>query len=207
MIKYPRVNNYPNIHRRQENYDNIDWNNSIVVLGCSMVYGQGLTDEQTVVHQLQLKLNIPCVNLGVQGASPMYIWSELTDILDMGIKPKAIVVVWSDPSRFIEYLGPDVKNYTVTSAELPTATTIAKEWIAHPYQGFEFARRAIMSSRVMCKDIPYFDYAWFHNKKLDLFNLSIYTCDESTDRSHPGPLSYIQWADHIANDIRMSKRV
>lgn len=202
MEKYPRLNNYPNIHRRYKTFDNFDWNNSIVVLGCSMVYGQGLTNEQTVAHQLELKLNIPCINLGVQGASPMYIWSELTDILDLGIKPKAIVVVWSDPSRFIEYLGTDVKNYTVTSAELPTATTIAKEWIAHEHQGFEFAKRAIISSRVMCKDIPYFDYAWFHNKQLDLFNLSIYTCDSSTDRSHPGPLSYEKWAEHIANDIR-----
>ena len=209
MQKYPRVNNYPNIHRRYANFDNFDWNNSIVILGCSMVFGQGVTMEQTVAHQLELLTNIPCINLGVQGASPMYIWSELADILDMGIKPKAIVVIWSNTSRFIEYLGNDVKNYTVSSLTMPEVniTTLAKEWIIHDHQGFEFTKRAIMSSRVMCKDIPYFEYSWFHNKELGLFNLSIYNCDEGSDNWHPGPITYRKWAEHIANDIKVSKKV
>lgn len=208
MQKFPRVNNYSILGRRH-NHNN-DWNNSILFLGCSMVYGQGVNETETVVHQLELQTSIPCINLGVCGASPMFTWSELSDLLDLGIRPKGIVVIWSDPSRFTEYNSKEnMQHFCAGDLNRPIIETsnLAKEWLTHEYQGVAFAERAMISCRAMCKDIPYFEYSWYQNKQLGLFNLGIYNCDVSTDNSHPGPLTYIRWAEHIANDIKVSKKL
>lgn len=201
MIKYPNVNKYPRIKHRPQNFEQHDWNSSILVFGCSMVYGEGVEVKDTLPSQLEIKTNIPCINLGVQGASPMYIWSDIADVLYQGITPKAIVVVWTHPNRLITYSGINTRNLTNTALGSNVITPLATEWILHEHQGPEFLARAIISSRVMCKDIPYFEYTWVKNQ-LDLFDLSRYNCDLATDNIHPGPLSYTKWAEHIANDIK-----
>jgi hypothetical protein len=67
-------------HYRCPEWSDIDWSNSILMLGCSMVFGLGLDDDQTVTASLSRKLGMPVINLGVPGSSAMFQWINTTKL-------------------------------------------------------------------------------------------------------------------------------
>ena len=194
-------------YRCDKNFNEVDWESSIVVLGCSKVFGIGVDNENTLSGHIHHLTGIPTVNLGIPGASVMRIWSLLTDLLNSGIKPKAVVIVWTDPSRFLEILpNKQLKSWTASHLNSIDERTLPYAWISHEYQGIGFANRAINSSRVMCKDIPYFDYSWFTVPDIDITNIkSLYDVDDARDCIHPGIGTLRKWAEHIVNDMTVAK--
>ena len=52
---------------RTKQFDNIDWNNSVVILGCSCVFGTGINESDTISYTLILSfvLSLCCAYCGV----------------------------------------------------------------------------------------------------------------------------------------------
>jgi len=96
---------------RTEEFDNIDWKNSIVMFGCSFVFGTGVTDEHTISYFLEKISGRPVVNLGIAGSS-------IQTTLHNGIilndskypTPKAIVPLWTSMSRHQIYFKEVIKH-------------------------------------------------------------------------------------------------
>lgn len=196
-------------YRCDKDFDEVDWESSIVVFGCSNVFGVGVDAENTLSGHIQRMTGINTVNLGLPHASVMRIWSLLTDFLNSGIKPKAIVTVWPDPNRFLEIL-PNKKlvDWSAGNITTPDDHPSSFGWVTHEYQGVGFSKRAINSSKVMCKDIPYFDYSWFSVPDIDITDLAIkYYVDNARDCIHPGIGTLRKWAEHIVNDMHVSKKL
>jgi hypothetical protein len=194
-------------YRCDKDFNDIDWECSIAVFGCSNVFGVGVDLENTITGHIQRITNIPTINLGMPHSSVMRIWSLLTDFLNAGIKPKAIVTIWPDPSRVLEMMpNKRLKDWSagnITSAE---EHPLSFGWVTHDYQGLGFAKRAINSAKVMCKDIPYFDYTWFTNPDIDLVNISLNNyVDVARDNIHPGIETLNKWAEHVVSDMKVEK--
>jgi len=79
-----------------------NWENSIVLLGCSQTFGWGVNYENTYARLLEKSLNRQVINLGIPATSIDYMFKLSIDICKRST-PWAIVVNWPDISRYYEW--------------------------------------------------------------------------------------------------------
>ena len=63
------VYNFNSDGYRTYDFNTVDWKNSIVVLGCSCVFGAGLAEDETISYNLEQLTGRQTINMGVSGAS------------------------------------------------------------------------------------------------------------------------------------------
>jgi hypothetical protein len=170
----------------------IDWSNSHLLFGCSVVQGIGLEDCNTLDQELANILNEPVVNLGVGGGSLQFILANTYKLLDAKVHPKSIIIVYPEPSRVALFLKNRVQHIGAWEHEQWYRTWL-KDNNAE-YYGY-LAGRSIESAwasigvsviSVHQPDVP------------GLADLPRYV-DVANDRQHPGPKTIKLWAEHIAN--------
>lgn len=88
---------------RSPEWQDCDWSNSVLVFGCSMVYGVGVDDQDTLTSQLKHITGIPTINLGMGGTSLMFQLANSIILKEHSISPKAVVYVWPDRTRQTEF--------------------------------------------------------------------------------------------------------
>lgn len=81
-------------------FTEIDWNNSVVMFGCSNCVGVGLKDDEIISSKLSAKLNVPVINLGIKGSSISTMWMLNTILKEKNILPKAIILLYTEITRF-----------------------------------------------------------------------------------------------------------
>jgi len=90
--------------RLDTDFDNVDWKNSYVVFGCSMITGVGQPQDGTVVEYLKNKLNQPVINMGSAGGSSETVFNNFMKMItDYGV-PKGCMFLWPEPSRQLDGL-------------------------------------------------------------------------------------------------------
>lgn len=86
---------------RAPEFSNVDWANSYIIQGCSATFGVGIPDDaQTVSAVLGEKLKAPVINLGVSGTGIQFLYMNCIEMIEAGIKPKGVFVIWPSPDRF-----------------------------------------------------------------------------------------------------------
>ena len=88
---------------RTKELNKINWKKSIVVFGCSLVYGVGVSEKDTISSQLSEITGHYVVNMGVSGSYGQFAVHNLACLLEY-YKPKAIAIGWPDASRVPLYL-------------------------------------------------------------------------------------------------------
>jgi hypothetical protein len=98
---------------RAPEWKDVDWNNSVLVFGCSFVYGVGIRREETCTKNLSDLLKMPVINLGCNGSSPLFQWVNSTILRsEYNVKPKAVIYYWPYSQRIAELrLGKDAINH------------------------------------------------------------------------------------------------
>jgi hypothetical protein len=95
---------------RTTEWENIDWKNSIVVFGCSHVFGEGIAEDETLVHQLKIILDRPVINLGQSGTSTFFSWHNSLKVFENFGVPYAVIQLWSDHGRLMYYDHDELKR-------------------------------------------------------------------------------------------------
>ena len=90
---------------RCSEFNSIDWANSVVWLGCSITFGTGVDDTETVTEYFSQLSGLPVVNLGQQGVGLDYIVDTLNHLHLLGIKPKHIVIQFPHTSRTLRFVS------------------------------------------------------------------------------------------------------
>ena len=90
---------------RTPEWNEINWKESIVLLGGSDLYGIGISDEETICHHLEKLSGRPVINLGIPGGSNDLMVYNSTKILECFESPYAVISVWTVPSRFAYFDG------------------------------------------------------------------------------------------------------
>jgi hypothetical protein len=98
------------VYYRTAEWNNIDWKNSIVVFGCSHVFGEGLADDETLCHFLQKITGKYVVNMGVPGTGPTFSWYNNLILDKLYPTPYAVVNIWSSYERVIYFSDTQVKR-------------------------------------------------------------------------------------------------
>jgi hypothetical protein len=103
---YPRKNpiNYTvnSYNYRCPEFDTIDWEKSIVVLGGSDFFGEGIEDENLCSTVLQRKTGWPVINLASPAASNQQIVLTMA-MLSRHYKPRCWIVGWCDVYRWMHW--------------------------------------------------------------------------------------------------------
>lgn len=84
---------------RMKDVDQIDWDNYMAVLGCSITAGIGLPLEETFAYRISQSLGLDLVNAGLPGGSNNLIVANLTRLLASKNPPKLVIINWTGISR------------------------------------------------------------------------------------------------------------
>lgn len=88
---------------RTKNFKNINWRESVVIFGCSMIMGHGLAEDETVSYYLEKIINRPVINLGLCGSSNELMLNNCSFMVNNFDYPYAIIFSWSILNRFVYY--------------------------------------------------------------------------------------------------------
>jgi hypothetical protein len=186
---------------RAPEWTDIDWGESVVILGCSYVYGIGLAEDETISSQLQNILKRPVVNLGVPSSGPTFAMHNSILLNKNFTTPWAVVSLWSDWYRIHEFVNENhINHYTATSDH--TAGSFPCMWgnsIVNPEMHSYFsiiATREIWKSKTRYKSYSFWepieDTTKAIRQKLN---------DYARDMGHPGSESAVLAATMIAEDL------
>ena len=180
-------------------WDQIDWKNSHLLFGCSVVHGVGLEDNDTLDKQLSKLLNEPVINLGIGGGSLPFILANTYKLIDAGIRPKSVILVEPEPSRIALFYKDKTEH--VGAWVLKRGSEDRNNW----YHAWVKDNNAEVYGNLASRGIR---TAWEHigitfvNTFQPLCpgeqDLPIYV-DVAQDGQHPGPNTIKLWAEHIAN--------
>lgn len=84
--------------RENKNFDDIDWKNTSVLVGCSFAYGHCCENENTITEILKRDYGVPFVNAGIPGSSNRIIHNNAITFMKK-YNPKKVIIMWSYPSR------------------------------------------------------------------------------------------------------------
>jgi hypothetical protein len=164
-------------------WENCDWANSILIFGCSMVYGVGVDDHDTLPYRLSQHLNTPVINLGQGGTGVSFIWANSIILNEHNINPKAIVYVWPDRSRQTEFLS----EHTTSSHG---SWNIKDSWMmplaVHDTHNYYWTHYTIRSMRQLWK-CPIIEASWYPSMTAVSQCLHLPFNDLARDLAHPGP--------------------
>ena len=84
--------------RNDQDFDDVDWENTYALVGCSYVYGQAVENHNTISSILTSEYNMPTINFGTPGASNRVIHNNAIHAIKK-YKPKKVIILWSHPNR------------------------------------------------------------------------------------------------------------
>lgn len=178
-------------------FEDIDWQNSIILLGCSIAYGVGLDDNDCLAAMLYKELGIPVINLGIPGASTQFSLDTSVLVKKLYGNVKGIVFAWSMYSRSVLYKNPiehigawNIEDYKLLTDYTHTMTT---------------ARLAYDTSKFVWEGTPRVDCSYFPDTAQLLGITQLPKIDLARDLSHPGiestKASAVLIADMLAKQL------
>ena len=181
-------------------FDQIDWKNSVVIFGCSHVFGIGLDDTDTISSNLSNIMNVPVVNMGIGGTSIAFSFYNNLILFDTLPTPIAIVHLWSTINRFVYFRNDGIENlnhgwdpndflinWSKTDAN-PLATSLIYQRIT----------QQLCSTRC-----PLYEASFFKDTADLLECDQLFYHDLARDLTHPGRISAKIAAETIYNNIKI----
>lgn len=88
---------------RTKEFKDIDWSNSIVIFGCSYIFGTGVDDSHTIPSFLEPLYNIPVINMGMGGSSIQFALHNSLMLYKKYGSPKAVIYAMAGMTRYLLY--------------------------------------------------------------------------------------------------------
>lgn len=184
-------------------FDKIDYNNSIFLFGCSMTFGHGLTENETISYHLEKLLNIPVINLGVRGSSIIFNVYNQVLLKEINCRPKAIINLWTSPLRHVYFQNTLVNHLGSWTTDIGRHHyTYFSSW--HTDQSNvnitnQFNKKI---AELIWSDTPHIQATFFPDTA-DLFGVKHFLpVDRAPDKTHAGPKTSMLVADFLASEYR-----
>ena len=189
---------------RTKEFDDIDWKESIVIFGCSIIFGIGITDEHTIAYFLEQLSGRPVINMGSGGSSIQNALHNSIILADPKYPtPKSVIYSLSDLRRFHLYENNAVEH----CGQWTDVVDIQK--FSNLENTIPFNLMNIKMIRNLWKNKTiYHEYSPFSQEKLiNTLDTEIY-CDTfamdkcARDVAHQGPISNLQIAKKMYKKIK-----
>jgi hypothetical protein len=194
-------------YRVEKEFDSIDWKNAIVVFGCSMVFGQGVSDDETLPYYLSKLFNREVINLGVPSCSNEFILDNAIRMKKKYGLPYGMIMMWTLSNRLPYYGEKAIKHLGMWGNNEKHNQKYHADYdalVGNLYydKSNEFSRlyNTIQSGREIFADkTNYFDGSFFNEtahfgKCFDRYGFK----NDARDLVHAGPKDL----ERIANEIK-----
>lgn len=88
---------------REKEWNQINWNDCYIFLGCSHTVGVGVPYNKTIPKLMEKKLSSYCVNLGISGGCNYFSMCNSSYLIENNIKPKGIFFQRTYKSRWFDF--------------------------------------------------------------------------------------------------------
>lgn len=185
---------------RTVEFDTVDWANSIVIFGCSNVFGTGVRECDTLSSQLSKLTNIPVINMGIGASSMEYSLYNSIILKEHKPLPRAVVQIWSSLYRTTYYNRKNVVHHGTWDIK-------SKEYMdlysADPSHALVHGLMGKMISKQLWSKTKYYETSFFDDTSNKLNIHSPIWLDTARDLSHPGRLTLGKLAEQIKNSLEL----
>ena len=186
---------------RTVDFDKIDWSNSIVVFGCSHVFGVGLHEEDTLSGCLSSLTNIPVINMGVISSSIEYSSYNSIILNEHYPTPKAVIQVYSSIDRTTYYYKNNVEHHAVWNMKPGNYMDLYSADATH---GRVHALLSQMVNKQLWTDKTKYYETSFFSDKFNTLNLNkVLFKDVARDLKHPGRNTIRDLAIKIKEELKL----
>jgi hypothetical protein len=169
---------------RTKEFKDIHWAKSIVVFGCSYVFGIGNSEDETISGHIEKLTGIPTINMGAPGSSSLFSLHNSGILSAAYPKPIGIVFGWTSPQRCPLYLKDAVVhcgNWKEDVADL------GKSWRRFNHH----AETSLKITRLLAQELwactKYYDFTLFRTNQKAIPDCEyIKQVDYSRDCAHSG---------------------
>jgi hypothetical protein len=196
----PVLYQYNSNNYRCPEWADIAWQDSWVVLGCSIVEGVGLALDDCIPSQLSQMIKSPVINLGVGASGLDVTMFNSIRLLEAGIRPKGVVLLHGvhNLSRFAIFSPTRVMlvgNWILDRPNNEPLDTLYKLWTTHTNNAEAHSQMNLEGAIALwkCANIPVFS--------VNIKDLSAIS-DYARDLQHPGRITAKDWSQRIANIIQ-----
>jgi hypothetical protein len=174
-------------------FNEINWKDSVVIFGCSNVFGVELDDNDTISTHLSKIINKPVINLGVYGCSIEFCVFNALCLKKICDNPYAIINMWPGFDRFCEFFKNKTEHYGL--------------WNFHDglNNGYNLETRMIKMielHRCIWKDQSKYYEGTFFDEVSGKLNIDYFEMiDYARDLKHPGRITTKIVAEQIAKKI------
>lgn len=189
---------------RAPEFDTVDWENSVVIFGCSQVFGIGVDDSDTLSSQLSNLIGKPVINLGVSGSSMMFAYHNSIILKNICVKPLAVIQMWTHHDRAV-YYGSDEHNAGVWNCGVWNYETLpyTRAWIDELNHSRTHALFISMASNHLWSNTKFYEFTLFEETAtaIDCKLVRSPSFDYGRDLSHHGSYTNRVLAYQIANRL------
>lgn len=184
-------------------FDQIDWARSLVIFGCSHVFGVGVDDADTISSQLAALVNRPVINMGVGGSSILCSWHNLLCVLRRYGAPAGVIMGWTDLSRLTTF---HANGDTRHLGPWTDADQLWRSWAVQSDCSDVWARSVKHSWDCVIENLGVGSAEFTHwQATAELLGVKYFPLtDRARDLSHPGPASHRAVARYLAEQYEIS---
>jgi len=186
---------------REKEFSTIDWNNSIVLFGCSFVTGEGLPENGMITLHLSKMLNMPVINLGGIGTS--VIFSAYNNLrLKDNYKPKAVINLWTTIYRYT-YFNETNNHIDCGLWNLEESESEFFKYSLKHEKNLQMHQLYLRNfTKTIWNDTTYVDASMFE-ETANLFNIDWLKKDDcGRDNIHPGPKTSYSVALYLKDKLQ-----
>jgi hypothetical protein len=193
---------------RTREFNEIEWEKSIVIFGCSHVMGDGIDDSETISANLENLTGIPTINMGVWAASMEYTMFNQTILRSYYPRPLAVINVWPCLDRATWFHKDKVEHLLPWSVKWNPTQTNSLIMALNEDRYHHIIRGNI--TRLMAEQLWKHD-GLYYDCTTNLIDAEALThCDyihrdkKARDCSHPGKEWSLKTAKHFADKLGLA---
>jgi hypothetical protein len=185
---------------RAPEFDHVDWANSIVIFGCSNLFGDGVDDSETMPAYLSEIVGMPVINMGAGASSQEFALHNNVILKEHYATPRAVINYWTSVYRHMVYnMGPMTAKVSSHNYE-----DCAGNWFQEGNPETRTYFNQLLARNIWKDATVYYSATWCEDTS------SITGCDliRGSDRSraremrHPGPQDNRMIAEYMARRLR-----
>ena len=194
---------------RAPEFKDIKWEDSVVMFGCSNVFGTGLDEKDTIPYQLSELIGVPVINMGSQGTSIDFSLYNSIILKNICSKPKGVVHLWTHLYRATYYSENTPKTFGAWNSI--DNKEYWNEWVKEHSHLVTHALFASMTSRHLWNNTAYYEASVFDKTAQaigcdnfsEAHNLHKNKNDKARDLRHVGRIFMKAVAEQIVQKLKL----
>jgi hypothetical protein len=181
---------------RAPEWKDVNWEASVVIFGCSMTFGVGLAEDETISWYLSQILNRPVINLGVGGSSIQFACYNAAMVHRNLPMPWAVINLWTDINRVARFSQKGINHEGAWSM---TKESLMDRWTEDPVNSLIHAQMMVNLGRELWKGKTQYWEGTFFEHTAKYLNLEMIKFDNTArDNMHCGRFDTLRAAQRIA---------